>query len=177
MKFINWVKHLSNVEQWINFSLKDGQVVQDRQLIRCLLSTIDHDLKDKVDDFKDIETKKEALEKTEEVLLIHFPPHNRRVMAMDGKKKDSEDVSTFIKQVSIMYDEAKLITITKNILLLHHVLQEIAEIEPHKKILNCISGHLGELILGGDLDLMLCLNGITKIEAERRTRGLPTTGK
>ena len=76
-----------------------------------------------------------------------------------------------------MYEEAKLITITKNILLLHHVLQEIAEIEPHKKILDCISRHLSELNLLEDVDLLLCLNEITKIEAKRRTRGLPTTGK
>ena len=46
-----------------------------------------------------------------------------------------------------MYDEAKLANITKNILILHQSLQEIPEMDAHKKILDTISTHLSTLKL------------------------------
>ena len=76
-----------------------------------------------------------------------------------------------------MYDEANMEQITKNILILHHILQELPEIEPHRKIMENISTHLSSLNLEEDADLVKVIQDIKKVEAERRTRGLPTTGK
>ena len=53
-----------------------------------------------------------------------------------------------------MYEDASLITITKYILIIHQALQEVPEIECHKKILDVISRHLSHLKLEEDVDLL-----------------------
>ena len=105
----------------------------------------------------------------EEIPLQHFPLHIRRVPMLNEHKKDIDDVPSYIKRLSLMYDEARLANTTKNIFILHQAMQEVPEIECHKKGLDSISKHLSNLRLEDDAGLTHCIADIRKIEADRRT--------
>ena len=171
MKFVDWCKHLNALEHWVGFGMPNGEFIDDSLWIRCLYTTLGDKLREKVDDFRGVKTKKEAIRVMEEILLQHFPLHIRRISALNKKKKDQEDVSVYMKRLAIMYQEARMEDITENILLLHNILQELPKVDAQRKIMENISSHLSSLKIEQDADHPKGLQGVTKVEAERRSKG------
>ena len=142
MKYTDWQHHLTAVEHWIGFSLKKGQEVEDRSFICCLHSTLDDELKDKCQDFLQVETKEETIALLDDIFPQFFPLHICCVQALNEHKTDIEDCLVYIERIKTMYDKAKLENVTKEILILHQAFQEIMLIEAHKKIRDTISTNL-----------------------------------
>ena len=121
-------------------------------------------------------TKEEAMVVMDGAMELRFPYHIRRIKATSENKTNIEDCSTYIEHLKELYKNAHIESMHWTNQLLHQALNKIPDIEVYKEIRKSISAYLSEMGSAGKADLPNIINKIKSIEADRRSRGQPTSG-
>ena len=160
-------RHMAQVDNWVNLAYED-RAVPDRAYIRAFASTLDDEFQTHLsdDNFKDINTKKEFLDKLSNVMHKKIPTHSRRISALHQNMNNHECASVFGKRILLHYIQADIPQMDYKNLLGHHLLHKLPETENYKEVKKLIAARLSACGRDKHLEYEEMLNDIEGIEAD-----------
>ena len=124
------------------------------------------------DNFNNIQTKKQFLDKITEVMERKITIHSRKINALSESKLHSESASIYMKRLKVNYNQADNERMHWKNLLAHHAFSKILDNEVYKDIRKSIASELSACGMEKTLKLDELIVKLKSIEVDRVTNGL-----
>ena len=125
------------MDRWLKNAFGNNPIPEE-EYVQGFGTTIDEEFRNHLSSkfLEDILTKKDLMDKLDEIMLRKIPTHSTRIQALSEAKKSTETSSMFFKRVEILYRQADFPTMSWTNLLAHLCLLKIPRLIVTKTYVN-----------------------------------------